>query len=102
MVKLKEVREAFMGLPSGALVVNTKLIVDFGEIRVVKLRDVDSEELKKKFDVKVEDMRMVMSITPSFLREYSIMWTDDEELRKRLGEWFNKNFKKLLKEVFGF
>jgi hypothetical protein len=99
MVSLKDVKETFLGKPEGAMVVNRLLTVDFGEIRISKLREVDLDELREKYEVEIVDIGNKLFIRPKLLREFKVQLVGDEKLTKRLEEWFDANFVPLMKEL---
>jgi len=98
---LEGVKRAFTGDTNGVHLNFKKRrisFVDFGEIRVIKKHEVDLEELSKKHDCTIIDGGSIYVIKPNLLKKYPIQWNGDVALKQELSEWFDKNFKSLLKE----
>jgi len=98
---LEGVKRAFTGDTNGAHLSFKKRkisFVDFGEIRVIKKHEVDLGELSKKHDCTIIDGGGIYIIRPNLLKKYPIQWVRDVALKQELSEWFDKNFKSLLKE----
>lgn len=95
------VKKAFTGDMSGVHLnfKNRRIsFVDFGEIRIVKKHEVDLDKLSEEFDCTIVDGGSIYIIRPKLLKKYPIQWDGDLTLKRELSEWFDKNFKNLMRE----
>jgi len=106
-MSLEIIKEHFIGKRLSCGKVNVKgfgkVIVDFAEIRIHTYYDISSETLKhieKYHDCVVDIIGInVYRIVPNLVKNYDILYSHDDELRKELSEWFDEHFVSVVKTV---
>lgn len=92
--------EAFLG--GGLVFIRVKdlgrIQVDFACIRIphYMVGDIEIEKIEETYDCIIKQDGSSIVITPGFIREYPFLSTADDELLRRLKNWFTKYSKEVI------
>jgi hypothetical protein len=93
--------EAFLG--EGLVYVKVKnlgrIVIDFACIKIPHYMVGDVEMVEKVYDCIIKQDESHTIITPKFVREYPFLSTDDDELLRKLKDWFTRNSKNVIADL---